>query len=390
MDWHIITGEFPPDPGGVADHTWELARELAKDSQDQVHIWTPHVKSNGLVLDQMHVHHLPKGFGFRWLRALGRGLAKYPPTDPLIVQYVPHMYGWKSMNLAFCLWLKRQSHRELFVMFHEVAYPLAGDQPLKHKILALVHRVMARMVLSGAKRAFTSIEPYRQLLNRLAPDAQIELLRICSNVPFNLSAHPVRKRSGMSHAAHKTVGVFSSFGCEIDTLLEPVLPALLENEAIHVRLIGPASSLVARICQRFPQYRNRLSTTGRIPAPDVGPHLTACDVLCQLYPDGVAAARGTLVAALASGVPVVTNSGPLTEPLFWTNNAVAFCDLTPVAVRRMIESLFADEAGTSQLGLAGRRLYEDYFDISVAVRQLRSMASLRQYQGIAQPDTVRS
>jgi glycosyltransferase involved in cell wall biosynthesis len=109
-----------------------------------------------------------------------------------------------------------------------------------------------------------------------------------------------------------------------------------------------------------------------VPAPEVGPHLTACDLLLQLYPDGAAAARGTLVAALASGVPVVTNCGHLTESLFRANNAVAFCDCTPEAVRLVVENLLTDSAAARELGMAGRRLYDRHFDINVAVKQLRA------------------
>lgn len=389
MDWHIITGEFPPEPGGVADHTWELAKALTSGAEEEVHIWTPETELHGAVLDRVHVHHLPLGFGFKWLRALDRGLAQFGSADPLIVQYVPHMYGWKAMNLAFCFWLKRQRHRTMSVMFHEVAYPLKSSQPLRHHVLALVHRLMARIVLHRATYSFTSIEPYRELLTRLAPDAQVQLLRICSNVPFPWNATASRTVSAAPPAGPKVVGIFSSFGRDIAALLEPIVPSILENNATQVRLIGPGSTLVSKICERFPQYRQRLITTGRIPASEVAPHLTGCHVLLQLYPDGAAAARGTLVAALASGVPVVTNAGPLTEPLFQSNNAVVFCDDTPAGVRQTIETLFADEAASSELGLAGRRLYEDHFDISVAVTKLRATVSKRNYARLVKTGPAR-
>ena len=371
MDWHIITGEFPPEPGGVADHTWELAKALTRGTQEDVHIWTPEAESDGPGLDRVHVHHLPTGFGFLWLRALDRGLARYGSADPVIVQYVPHMYGWKAMNLGFCLWLTRQRHRVLSVMFHEVAYPLKSDQLLRHRLLALVNRVMARIVLKRANYSFTSIEPYRQLLNRLAPDVQVELMRICSNVPLAWGAHGA-KNGTQAGATSKTVGIFSSFGPGISALLEPIIPAILESDGVQVRLIGPAASLVSGICKRYPQFSRKLSTTGRVPASEVGPYLTSCDLLLQLYPDGAAAARGTLVAALASGVPVVTNFGHLTEPLFKANNAVAFCDCTPVSARNVVESLLSDNAAARELGIAGRRLYDNHFDINVAVKQLRA------------------
>ena len=375
MDWHIITGEFPPEPGGVADYTWELAKALASGSQEDVHIWTPEVDSQAPAPERVRVHYLPKGFGFRWLRALDRGLAHYGSSDPLIVQYVPHMYGWKAMNLAFCLWLMRLKHTTLSVMFHEVAFPLVKRQPLRYSAMALVHRLMARIVVKRANYAFTSIEPYRELLNRLAPGVHVELMRICSNVPFGFNVYGAKNSRLISPSTHQTVGVFSSFGSEIGAILEPILPVLLENNAIQVRLVGPAASLVTRICERYPQYRQRLSATGRVPASEAGPHLTACDVLLQLYPDGAAAARGTLVAALASGVPVVTNYGDLTEPLFQAYNAVAFSDCAPEAVRRVIENLLTDNAAAREIGRASRRLYDKYFDIGVAVKQLHATVS---------------
>ena len=37
--WHIVTGEYPPDSGGVADYTAAVARALA-DSGAEVHVWS--------------------------------------------------------------------------------------------------------------------------------------------------------------------------------------------------------------------------------------------------------------------------------------------------------------------------------------------------------------
>ena len=45
MQWHIITGEYPPKRGGVSDYTYLLARALAEAGED-VHIWTPAVSSD--------------------------------------------------------------------------------------------------------------------------------------------------------------------------------------------------------------------------------------------------------------------------------------------------------------------------------------------------------
>ena len=39
VSWHILTGEYPPRPGGVADYTSQVAAGLA-EAGDEVHVWT--------------------------------------------------------------------------------------------------------------------------------------------------------------------------------------------------------------------------------------------------------------------------------------------------------------------------------------------------------------
>ena len=372
MKWYIITGEFPPQPGGVSDYTYQLAQALAP--QDEVHVLAPEFPGEGPAINHATVHRLPRGFGLGWLRALNRALPPPGGDETILVQYVPHGFGWKAMNLAFCLWLVGQKNRRVFVMFHEVAYPFKANQPLKHDFLATVHRLMAWMLVGSAERSFTSIEPYRLLLKQLAPGVKVDLLRICSNVPFGAQDNSNNAMHPSSHP-FKTVGIFSSFHPEICQLLEPVVPGVLANPSIRFRLIGPGASFVQQICAKFPHFDQQISTTGHVPAVNAGPHLQACDALLQIYPDGVAGSRGTLAAALASGVPVVTNPGHLMETLFETSGAVALADPEPAAIRRAIEALLSDQSATERIGAAGRKLYEDHFDTAVIVDALRQAAN---------------
>jgi glycosyltransferase involved in cell wall biosynthesis len=255
-------------------------------------------------------------------------------------------------------------------MFHEVAYPFRHGQPLKHDMLAAVHRIMAWIVLHSAERSFTSMESYRKLLNRLAPNIPVELLPICSNVPFE----DWRGKPG-EPTEFKTVGVFSNFHPEICSVLEPVAAAILANPNIHLRLIGPGSSLAHKLRTQFPKRSHQVSVTGRVAAIDAGPYLRACDVLLQIYPDGAAGARGTLIAALASGVPVVTTAGDLTEPIFKTSDGLVITEGDPTAIRRSVEDLLADHSLARRIGTSGMRLYKDYFDIAVTAARLEVLSA---------------
>jgi len=118
-------------------------------------------------------------------------------------------------------------------------------------------------------------------------------------------------------------------------------------------------------------FRDRISTTGRLDVANVGLHLENCDALLQLYPDG---ACGTFIAALASGVPVVSTAGHLTEFIFKRSGAIAFSDPEPSAIRETLEKVHADPAYARMIGDAARRLYADEFSIDVTLERLHEAA----------------
>ena len=101
----IITGEYPPQSGGVADYTRLVARGLAA-AGDEVHVWAPAVPGPEPDDPGVTVHRLPGRFGPQGLAALDAGLRRLPGPARILVQYVPHAFGWKAMNVPFCLWLR--------------------------------------------------------------------------------------------------------------------------------------------------------------------------------------------------------------------------------------------------------------------------------------------
>lgn len=387
MKWQIITGEYPLQPGGVGDYTLLLAKALA-EAGDEVHVWAPRHQFPVPRLSNVEVHFLPRRFGVRWLTALHRGIRQQSEMSTILIQYVPHGYGWKAMNIAFCCWLATLRKSDVRVMFHEVAFPFKPGQPWKHDLLALVHRLMAWGILRSVRHSFTSIKEYRELLGRLGPPkASIDLLRIFSNVSFctdtgNRDSTQCEVRVKHEHV----VGVFSSFGIEICRPLEIVLPRLLENPRLGVLLIGPASSFIQHICDRFPSFKERIATTGRLNPFEVGSYLQRCDVLLQVYPDGACATRGTLLAALASGVPVVSTVGPMTDPVFIENRAMALAENNPDAIRNAVERLLMDRTAARELGARGLQVYEQHFGLSNTIRVLRHGAK----QEMAQMSSVTS
>ena len=170
IHWHILTGEYPPVPGGVADYTRLVARALVTQG-DAVTVWTPASGHVAFGTDDhgVRIEALPDHFGPRALAALECRVGRRDPAHRLFVQYVPHAFGWRGGNLPFCLWLATRPRRATWVMFHEVYVPIDRRQSLLANGLGVVTRAMASLVAAAASRIFVSIPAWERLVRPSAP-----------------------------------------------------------------------------------------------------------------------------------------------------------------------------------------------------------------------------
>jgi glycosyltransferase involved in cell wall biosynthesis len=372
--WAILTGEYPPDPGGVSDYTRLVARGLA-DAGDSVRVYTP-AGANAPVRDPgVEVLQLPGRFGPRSLAALDRLLLARPRADRILVQYVPQAFGWKGMNVALAVWLAARAPRiaPVWVMFHEVATPFAW-RPVKHAVLGAATRAMARLVAGAADRVLVSIPAWGGFLKRLCPRGRSpEWLPVPCTLDTNTSPTAIAAARARVAPGSPLVGHFGTFGDLVAALLAPTLTELVRlAPAVAVLLIGRGSE---RFAEQFlavkPELRGRVVATGELPADEVAAHLRACDVLVQPFLDGISSRRTTAMAGLATGASVATNLGYLSEPV-WNQGAVATVPTPdPAALARLAASLLDDRAAREELGRRALALYRDTFALKNTILRLR-------------------
>src|SRR5438270_13599077 len=144
MRWDIITGEYPPQPGGVSDYTRQIAQGLAA-AGDEVHVWAPACLGSSEFHPRVTVHRLPGCFGVKALRALGKALTESVPRQ-ILVQYVAQAFGWRGANVAFCLWLWTYRHETISALFHEVSVPFERARGLRWNSRAVITLAMAALV----------------------------------------------------------------------------------------------------------------------------------------------------------------------------------------------------------------------------------------------------
>jgi glycosyltransferase involved in cell wall biosynthesis len=375
--WHIVTGEYPPQPGGVSDYTRLLARGLAA-AGDEVHVWAPATAGSTPAEGGVAIHRLPGHFGPRALAALDAGLKRFPPTSRLLVQYVPHAFGWKAMNLPFCLWLAQRRRERVWVMFHEVAFPVERSQPWKHKVLGWVTRWMASLVAGSAERIFISIPGWEPLLRKLSPACpSVTWLPVPSNLAATPSAEETARirRELVADPAGLVVGHFSTFSHLQASLLAGVLPPVLQGDRRRIGLLlGRGGDRFARQLEReHPPLRSRLVAPGELDERTLVNYLASCDVLVQTYPDGASTRRTSLMAGLALGLPIVTTLGPLSEPLWQESGAVVLAPVESAeAITAATESLLADDQRRAQLAQRARAFYHERFGTDRLIQTLRA------------------
>lgn len=324
MRWAILTGEYPPQPGGVSDYTKLVAQGLT-NCGDDVAVFAPRCTEKPSADEaRVVVNRLPDHFGARSLLALDRALSKSKP-DRILIQYVPHAFGWKALNLPFAGWIAHRAKRiaPVWVMFHEVM--TTGDQrrPVRASILRHGTSAMARLVAGAAQRIFVSIPGWSRILAQVSPGAtEADWLPIPCVVPSGATSQAValiRERFA-SGADQILLGHFGTFGPLITDLLTPICARVLqENANTRLLLIGRGST---DYCDRFradySMLANRVAAAGELAAADVPVHIRACDVILQPYPDGISSRRTTVMAGMANGVNIVSNLGFLSEE-FWSD-----------------------------------------------------------------------
>lgn len=375
LDWHFITGEYPPQSGGVSDYNHTLAQALVA-AGDRVHVWAPQSPGESHSSDSLLVHRLPGGFGLSGLRALTAGLAASPAPRRILLQYVPHGFGWKAMNVAFCRWIERQAAREpIWTIFHEIAF--FDTDTWKHRILTAVSQRIARRIGNASQRVFVSTPAWSPLLRGLGVSGrELEWLPIPSSIPAasQPDAVPSIRAELARHGTDPSaiVGHFGTFGSLVWGVLRPVLTAILrEMPHVVIHLIGRGSQRALADLADCPGVE-RVVAADDLSPEQVATHIAACDVMLQPFPDGINFRRTSALSAMKIGRAIVSCSGHNTEPLWSEQQLVALAaSSAPSDYVSTIKRLLADDALGAAYAQRARAFYETTCALERIVAQLR-------------------
>lgn len=310
----FISGEFPPQRGGVGDYTRHLSQHLAKRGL-AIHILS-HREARSSD-ERIHLHPRINHWGGRALQQC-RSWADELNLDFVHLQYQTAAY----VMSPWVHFLPQALRPRTITTFHDLRapylFPKAG--PLRKLSVCWLARSSAGIILTGP-----------QDREALAPHPHSCVIPVGSNIlaplPADFDAAATRAQYGtdrdnfvLAHFgfAHESKG-FTDLLAALSQLRQSGVPAILwfigallgdsdrQNRAALAQLQGEIERLALSPWVRM---------SGYLEEDQVRAALTAADVVVLPYRDGAAYHHGSLQAALHAGCAIVTTRPQSTATAF--------------------------------------------------------------------------
>lgn len=323
----LVTGEFPPMQGGVGDYTAHLARALRARGAEvtvltsQRAIAEPHSSAeSSWVLPEI------ADWGTRCWRHILH-VARERHTDVVHVQYQTAAFGMHPAINILPLTARLTRPRPRFVVtFHDLKppylFPKAG--PLR-KLPAWLLARSADAVIATNDEDLAVLRLALQGEKNGSVDSRLHLIPIGSNIPPlpAPSATDVEEwREGLGIEPQSVLLSFFGFlnrNKGTDVLLDALALLSGKHRNLYLLVVGgtigdsdPSNRAYAHLIRGKaddPRLRGRVFWTGFTRPEEVSLNLQRTDICVLPFREGSSYRHGTLVAALAHGLPIITTIG---------------------------------------------------------------------------------
>ncbi len=354
--------------GGVGAFTRELARELGAAGH-QVHVITSREARPSGGEQRWWRLREPVDIGFAQLHPRVRrwwwpaatvvaDVALRYELQIINIQYQAAAYDMRVPAVNFFPWRLRGLARTV-VTFHDLRVPY-----LFPKAGRLRQWVVQRLARSADGVIATNQEDYQALRQWQIEESRLRHIPIGSNIaartPPAGEVAGVREKLGLA-AGDCLLGYFGFLNESkgADTLLQALARL---DERMHLVFIGGRTgssdpennqAFLAQLEELVGELGlgERVHWSGFLPEQEVSAYLQAADLMVMPYRDGVSLRRGTLMAVLAHGRPLITTAPASPTPELVHGENVWFAPVdNPAALADTIGSIAADPALRAKLG----------------------------------------
>ncbi len=378
----FVTGEYPPMQGGVGDCTHEIAGALAGCGVE-CHVLT-RIDPRAVDCEPgITVHRLAGSWGWGTIPMLGR-LAADIRANIVHIQYQTAAFG---MHPAINLFPRFESKTYSTVTtFHDLKVPYLF--PKAGRVRTSITFELARA--SDAVIA-TNEEDYQELSARL--HRPVSLIPIGSNIdptpPPDFDRNAWRARLGLDSSTL----LLCYFGFLNESKgAESLIQALAQLPDAKLLMIGgqvgasdPTNAVYLDRVKKLiedKRLRDRVLWTDYVSQAEVSGYLRASDICVLPYRDGASYRRGSFMAALAHGLPVITTTPRAAAPvsplpaLRDGENVMLVPPDDPEAIIGAVRQLAADPRLRVRLGYGALELAQSFTWDKIAQQHLALYLSL--------------
>jgi glycosyltransferase involved in cell wall biosynthesis len=338
----LVHGDRGHEVDGIRDYSERLAEELSRRSVDVE------------------------------LRLSWRGAFSAADADAVVLQYSPFNFGrwgFAPRLPAELLALRSRARRPvLAVMVHEPYVPMDSG---RGALMGMWQRLQLTALRLGADAVFASIDTWAARFARQRPRRPTHHLPVASNLPDMRSR---REAARARLEIEEGTLVLSALGSGHpswlgDYVAEAANAVAASGSAVRLLCMGAGAPAPPGLDAAVEVYR-----PGRVEAAELAEGLAASDLFLAPLIDGVSTRRGSMMAALQHGLPVVGTDGPLTDSIL--RGPGSGMSLTRVGDKRAfaaaVLALAEDVGARASSAAAARELYERNFDWPVAADRLLS------------------
>jgi glycosyltransferase involved in cell wall biosynthesis len=383
----VVCPKYFPVEEGLAHYTTEFSRHLAR--RFRVAVWTGTTSAG--VDHRGHgvevIANVEKWTFLRPFFAIGPAL-RFDP-DRVLIQFVPFMYsphGGINFTLVlmaafFAARSRVRGRGAVEIMFHEVWFP-AFRNP-KALVMHVAHRAMAFGVSIVARQSFCSTYVSARLIKEQIRlfGRPVHVLFVGSNLERDVRPTPPRTTEALKVCIFGSTHPSKNVPLVLRTLHEAHRRA---QSPFELTVIGlTLAELVHEAPELEAWLANDVRIEGMLSADAAADCLGEQDLAVCYFSDGVSGRRGSMLAALCEGTPIVTTARDYTDPEFYEQRAVTLlsCD-----EREFAAGLIALLAGPKRPfeGVSRaevREFYDRYFSWTAIVERYAELSGLAQPAG---------
>ncbi len=305
----IINGAYPPLRDGIGDYTYKLIESLRKNDLP-ISLITSRIENISGSGDNFKIFPVIKKWNLFGVFLILRLINKYN-FDIIHIQYPSSAYR-KTVFFAALPFLIRVFFRKVKVIItlHEfsIAYPV-------NKVKQLLLAAFSHRIIVTAEGDFNELIRFP-----FCGQHKTEIIPIGNNINICLNGAGSReyfKEKGLIGSDTKIISFFGFIHPNkgIESLLEAVADLKREGFPVFLLLISGLDYAANKYHKQIGECIDRLSMaeflhwTGYVDSGEVSRLLAISDICVLPFKDGVSLRRGTLVAALAHGLPVISTRG---------------------------------------------------------------------------------